>query len=186
MRTKSNRSGFTILEILLVMAILIVIAAVTLPTLDASYGDTRVRGAGDDVRRACAEARSRAISTGVPYRFSTHSDNAHFLVAPDVDDSGNGNSNGASSADSAPTKEMDDGKLLVGTLHDSIDFGKTDATDSGGGWRTRAVFLPDGTCRADTQITIETKGGGTSLVVSIRQLTGIVSVQTKRQAEGGK
>src|ERR1700677_299201 len=100
MTVKHPRAGYTLVELLAVVAMLIIIGAAFIPSLDGMYGDTRVRGAGDDVRWACSEARSRAIETGVPHRLAIHADNTHYRVAPDTDDAWDG---------SAGVKEMDDG-----------------------------------------------------------------------------
>ena len=43
MHRPNRRSGYTLLEVLLVMAILIIITAVSLPSLDAMYGDLSYR-----------------------------------------------------------------------------------------------------------------------------------------------
>jgi Tfp pilus assembly protein FimT len=157
-----------------VAAILIVLTAVSLPTMEAMWGDTRVRGAGDEVRRAWAEARARAINTGAPYRFSV-SGESRYKVAPDQSEFWDGSA--------SESQETDDGKTLVGALPQSIRFAAPDTPDTGGGWHTVTVFLPDGTCRNDATVRIDADGQA-PLFVSVRALTGIVSVRTQQREAG--
>ena len=175
-----SRKGYTLLELLLVLAILIIITAVSLPSLEAMYGDTRIRGAADDVRGAWAEARTRSIDTGLPYKFAVMKDKEKFRIAPDSPEFWDGSKGSGGDAD------MDDGKDLVGSLPKGIVFKLTqDLPEEAGGWRTIVVFVPDGTCRNDARIVIdEGKSGKQSLAVSVRGLTGIVTVKTKKQEEG--
>jgi hypothetical protein len=147
-------------------------------SLDAMFGDTRVRGAGDEVRRALAEARARAIDSGVPHRFCVHTDNVHYRVGPDSDEFWGGNANGL-----APG-EIDDGRVLAGVLPKSIHFEKTNAADDGNGWHTIAVLAPDGTSKKDARLVVQPDDGSSPLIITVRQLTGIVAVKTKRQEEG--
>jgi prepilin-type N-terminal cleavage/methylation domain-containing protein len=169
------RAGFTLLEVLLVLAIIIIIMAVAFPSLEAWYGDTRVQAAADDVRGAWAEARARAIDTGVTYRFSVKNSDT-FRIAPDVEEYWEG------ATDDGET-ESDDGKVLVGKLPKNIHFRMdSNAPMSSSGWITVARFLPDGTCKDDAQIVLDADGYK-PLVVSVRSLTGITRVQPQKQLE---
>jgi len=170
----STRNGFTLLEILLVMAILIIISAVCLPTINAMYGDTRVRGAADEIRRAWAEARSRAIDNGTPYRFSVMFDKTRYRVAPDTDDFWS----------SVPADgSTDSPQALSESLPDGINFTRDTKSRFGNeqnGWTQVAVFLPDGTCRADASVAVQ-DGHGSPLTVTVRGLTGTVMVKNAKQ-----
>ncbi len=178
MKSTSRRSGFTVLEVLLVLAILIVIMAVAYPTLDGMYGDARVQAAADDVRGAWAEARVRAIDTGIPYRFAVKPNQEKYRVAPDSSEFWGG------SDDSDADGRIDDGQTITGSLPKNIVFTlDTDAPDSGGGWRTVATFLPDGTSKDDARVVLRADGCQ-PLVVSVRSLTGITRVQPQSQVEG--
>src|SRR5262245_11888443 len=101
MRTHASRTGFTLLEVLLVMAILVILVSVALPSLTAMYGEGRVRGAADEVRGVWAEARSRSIDNGVPFRFAVGLGGESYRIAPDTNEYWDGSSN---------NEESDDGK----------------------------------------------------------------------------
>src|SRR5262245_35252734 len=80
-----HRPAFTLLEVLLVIAVIIALSAVAYPTLAAMYGDVKVKAAADDVRAAWTEARSHAIEDGRAYRFAVQPDTGKYRVAPDAD-----------------------------------------------------------------------------------------------------
>ena len=81
--TRPPRRGFTLFEVLLVAALLVVVAALVYPSLKGSYGYYKLQGGIDSVRAAWAQARARAIEEGRPYRFSVESGGSHYRVAPD-------------------------------------------------------------------------------------------------------
>jgi Tfp pilus assembly protein FimT len=178
---RRSRPAYTLMEIILVMTILIILGAVAIPSFDGMSGDTKVRGAGDDVRSAWAQARARAIETGLPHRFAAQDGAGKFRVAPDSDeywDTGTG------------VEESDNGKVLVGSLPDGIVFnviGTANAsTQSSLGWDKIVTFLPDGTCKEDARVELNENGSTLVVVVKVRGLTGEVSVLTKRQEEEGR
>src|SRR5438874_4807621 len=77
------RSGYTLLELMLVLAIIVVMAAIAYPSATAMYGHLRLSQAADAVRAAWAEARAHAIDEGRPYRFAIIPDQGNYRVAPD-------------------------------------------------------------------------------------------------------
>ena len=113
MARRTRRPGLTLLEVLLVMAILLTLAAVAYPTLSAMYGDVRVKAAADQVRASWTEARAKAIEDGRAYRFSVEPGTGKFRVAPDGpefwDDSG-----GGAGDENAPPPLIAEGKLSDG------------------------------------------------------------------------
>jgi len=156
-----------------VMAIIIVIMAVSLPTLDAMYGDTRIRGAADEVRGAWADARARSIDDGVPYKFAVMPGQPRFRIAPDSPGSWDGASDSG--------HDSDDGKVKTGTLPKPVTFEQGDGgQQESGGWLTLVTFLPDGTCKDDASVAVKEQGYALIVVVSVRGLTGSVSVEVKK------
>ena len=86
MKTKKRRSGASLLEVVVVLAIMVIISALAIPSIQAMYGSYKLNGAVDSVRAAWADARSRAIDEGRPYRFSVEPNGTHYRVAPDDPD----------------------------------------------------------------------------------------------------
>src|SRR5215212_4326353 len=99
MTRRRRRPGVTLIEMLLVVAILIALAAVAYPTLSAMYGDVKVKAAADDVRAAWTEARAHAIEDGRPYRFAVEPGTGKFKVAPDADGFWDGSGGAAGDGD---------------------------------------------------------------------------------------
>ncbi|MEQ8785577.1 MAG: prepilin-type N-terminal cleavage/methylation domain-containing protein [Pirellulaceae bacterium] len=56
--------GFTLLELLLVLALLVMIAALVIPALQLTLQDQRLRKAGDLLRSQMGKARVRSMKTG--------------------------------------------------------------------------------------------------------------------------
>ncbi len=176
------RKAFTLLEILLTMAVIAVVLAVTYPTLDSMYAGFKIQAATDAVRAAWAEARSHAINEGRAYRFSIYPGKGNFRVAPDSSDFWAGNNAPAGANDPAnPALVLED------AVPDGVRLGlpNNSGGDGGGGttappgsvdpgsWVTTAVFLPDGTCRDDAEVTFQIPGAR-SVSVKLRGLTGTI------------
>src|SRR5262249_27782851 len=111
---RRQRSGFTLLEVLLVMAILVILMAVSFPSMMAMYGDSKVRGAADEVVGAWAEARARAIDDGIAYRFAVMPGKERYRIAPDSPDYWDGSKE--------TSDDADDGKCKTGSLPSGIVF----------------------------------------------------------------
>jgi prepilin-type N-terminal cleavage/methylation domain-containing protein len=84
--TRSRRPGFTLLETLIVLAIMVILAGLTYPSIKGSFGYYKLHGAVDSVRAAWAHARSQAILESRPYRFAVEPNGSHYRVAPDQPD----------------------------------------------------------------------------------------------------
>jgi prepilin-type N-terminal cleavage/methylation domain-containing protein len=82
----SSDRGFTLIELLLVVVILSVIVAISLPGFRATFSDLRTRGFIQDLVSLGAYARERAILEGKPFRinldFSNHTYGLSFKNNP--------------------------------------------------------------------------------------------------------
>ena len=161
MTRRTRRPGLTLIEVLLVMALLIALGAVAYPTLSAMYGDVRVKAAADEVRAAWTEARARAIEDGRAYR-----------VAPDAGEFWDGSGGPADENAAPPYIQEDD-------LPDRIVFEPQGDLPSDGAWTTVVVFNPDGSCQSDTEIALKEDDDSTVVVVRVRAMTGAISVRKK-------
>ena len=174
------RRGYTLLEMLLVLALIVILAALVVPSLQSAYAQYKLRASADTVRAAWANARSWAIDSGRPYRFDITPDKGNYRVVPA--DTGSDSMGGADNTV----------RTLEASLPDGINFefgqgssgpAAPSVPTMGGGdgnWQTVATFLPDGTARENVEITIRAKKIP-PLVVRLRGLTGAVTV--RRQGE---
>jgi prepilin-type N-terminal cleavage/methylation domain-containing protein len=175
--------AFTLFEVVLVLAILVVLAALSYPTVESMYGSYRVQAAADSIRGTWAEARTHAMEEGRPYRFSVVMGKGNFRLAPDSADFWSGNTSPDTGAANPPL--INDGALPKGIRFRRADLpaGQSDSDTvlPGDGidpsqWSPLAVFLPDGTGKEDVAVVLE-MSGARPLVVRLRALTGGVSVR---------
>ena len=76
------RSGITLLEVLLVMALLVAIASMAAPALQGTLDGHRLRNAADTVRVAWTKARVEAMETGRTYLFRYQPSGNLYTVEP--------------------------------------------------------------------------------------------------------
>lgn len=166
----SRRSGYTLIELVLVLALLVILAAITAPSLDTLYGTFRVTAAADSIRAAWAHARAHAANEGCPYRFAIQA--GCYRVAPDAP---------GYWADAGPNTASTDGASPPLVLEESLPRGVQLTRGPGPDaaaveWVTVATFLPDGTARDDVELTLRASGAR-PLLVRLRGLTGAVTAQ---------
>src|SRR5687767_13002379 len=66
---QARRSGLTLVEVCLVLALLVVIGAISAPMLGGSFSRAALNGAGDLLRGAWSRARLAAMESGQTYVF---------------------------------------------------------------------------------------------------------------------
>jgi prepilin-type N-terminal cleavage/methylation domain-containing protein len=174
----SPRRGFTLLEVLLVMAVIVMLAAMAYPSIEAMYSDVRLKAAADQVRAAWADARTKAIEEGRPYRFAVQPD-GQFRIAPDAADfwTGGGGTPAPTDADTQPLVVEDTLPKGVNFADGGVNGGATDPTAGDSGpWQAVVRFLPDGTASQDVEIVFQAEGGGRPVSLRLRGLTGSVTM----------
>ena len=82
MTVRSPRAGYTLVEMVLVLAIIVLLAAITYPSLNGMYADLKVQAAADEVRAQCVTARTQAVNEGRPYAFAVMPGGDRSRVAP--------------------------------------------------------------------------------------------------------
>jgi prepilin-type N-terminal cleavage/methylation domain-containing protein len=184
-----SRKAFTLFELVLVLALLVVMTALAYPSIDSMYGTYRVQAAVDMVRAAWAAARSRAIDEGQPYRFAIIPGEGKFRVAPDSGNYWNGSGGPAAEADSGVRPYIQEDTLPKGVRFDMpeapADSGSASPEAGGSGaWNTVATFLPDGSAKEDVAIQFVGRGGGRALVLKLRGLTGVVRLESSKGGGG--
>src|SRR5947209_8598718 len=82
----TRRRGYSLLEVILVVAVIALVAALFVPTLENLYNPYKTQEAADSVRAAWALARTHAMEEGRSYRFAVVPGRGNFRVAPDEDE----------------------------------------------------------------------------------------------------
>jgi len=186
----ARRAGYTLLEIVMVVALLVVLTGLTLPSIDALFADGRLEAAGDMIRARMADARSMAMEQGKPFRFGYVPGSGKFQIAADDSSLWNSVSDvGTVDSDDQVAGELPQG-ILFGTDSGSISGGHP---SSSGSWQVGGVFLPDGTARGDNNADGTSNddatfyygnAGFSPMAVRLRGLTGIVRVFDPTAPEG--
>lgn len=180
-----RRSGFTLFEILLVMALLVVIAGVMMPVIADSLSRARLENGGELVRAAWGRARLAAMESGEPYVFRYEPNGSRYqialLTALTGENADEVNSLPAEEEEDADYEEADMLRLSKARLPQDIVFARGEvaavpqlagaAASQDGGWSPPITFYADGTT-TDAAVQI-TNPDGEWIYVTLRGLTGI-------------
>jgi prepilin-type N-terminal cleavage/methylation domain-containing protein len=187
-----RRRGFTLVEVLVVMAILVLIAAIALPLIRKPLVRREVQSAADSVRTKMFHARIGAMRSRHVYTFQYQPGSGSYRVSPQdqpsaaqpTDDATNTGQEDPVTADGEHQPSED------GSLPDGIHFLADDSPDpdageqtppmiaqngdGGNGWSEPIFFYPDGTT-SDARL-IVASGRGYAIHVRLRGVTGNVVV----------
>jgi len=72
MTARSDRQAFTLLEVLLVLALLVVLASLSWPALTYPMANQALRSAADEIRTSWSRARVAAMTSGSTYVFQAY------------------------------------------------------------------------------------------------------------------
>jgi prepilin-type N-terminal cleavage/methylation domain-containing protein len=178
--TQGQRYAYTLLEMMLVLAIIVIAAALSIPVMQTMLDDARQSAAGDMIRGKAAETRARAMESGRAWRLAYLPNTGVFQLAPD--DAADWDNTG----DQTPTEQDE---LIRDEMPKDIvlamNAGDIQAAQSAGapgsGWQTIAVYLYDGSARDSDSITYFGKMGMPPLGVQIRALTGSATVLSAKE-----
>ena len=129
-RVAGQRFAFTLIEIMIVVAIIGLIAAMGVPSILQTFRKEGMRKALSDVEDVCAEARTRAIMYNATTAVVFYPLERRFAV-----EGGAGGVNTSS------------GRVTSATLPDGVDIAMLDVNlqDYGGSDWARVFFYPNGT-----------------------------------------
>ncbi|MDA0587806.1 MAG: type II secretion system protein [Planctomycetota bacterium] len=182
------RSGFTLIEVLLVVAIMMTMVGLAWTPLLRSWGDHRLKAATEDVRSTLAGTRIQALENDATWQFRYEPGGNHFVRVPYQTAETEGTSvvfgrmslilpagmtfsenNSAGIARSEPLTALD-----VQGLADAGEL-------TGLPWSQPILFYSDGTATEVMFQVIDDQAG--EMTVSVRDLTGAVSVKQESADE---
>ncbi len=175
-----RRTGYTLFELVAVLAILVILGVAVIPSLTTFRADTRQRATADAVRAELATARARAKETGQPVRIAVSEDGTRVRRAPDGTDFGS-----AAALASADSQAAAVDYALEDTVTVKVVPENNALPPSDGGWVTVATVQPDGTCLETTVLLVINDGQQTPLYVRVRGLTTGLKVVPAPDGPGG-
>lgn len=200
MRSTNRRTGFTIMELMVVMVILIVLGAAIIPTIAGSYGNTRQKATADMLQSRIREARAKAMETGVWYRLAISPDNRKLRLAPDCQDFDSLTAGDARAFNAQVVEEeFEKGVTAEVASSDSSQSSNAVLYQSGGtpegstsqqgqtsSWTTIMTFGPEGICREGLVTVLIKEKGSRPITIQVRGIVGTSSIVPTPQNGGGK
>jgi prepilin-type N-terminal cleavage/methylation domain-containing protein len=167
--TRAARHGYTLFELLLVLAIIVILAIIVVPSVGAFRGDSRQQAGADMIRSELAYARARAKEEGRPYRVAFSTDHTRIRRAPD--DSNFETTNASTEPGGTATAvEYSLGHVTAELVEDPTT--NTPAPLANNGWVTLATVQPDGSCLENSAlIAIKEHNEQGALYMRMRGLT---------------
>jgi type II secretory pathway pseudopilin PulG len=181
-RPTEHHRGLTLVEVILVLTLLVIVGAVSIPMLGGSFSRAGLQSASDLLRAGWSKGRLAAMQSGQSYIFRFEQNGARYqLLACEQLDLPESQQLPADNPD-AEHSESDILRLSLNRLPDGIVFAHGDVSDSselaatygsaaGGPWSSPILFRADGTT-SDASIVLQNEAGQT-IRVTLRGLTGI-------------
>jgi prepilin-type N-terminal cleavage/methylation domain-containing protein len=186
---RSGRRGLTLFELLLVLAIIVLIAGVSVPYFEGWFAGHRLNEGVDTLREHWIKARTLAMEEGRPYRFAYLLNGQSYRLAPDDIEHWEELA-GTSAGPQQSGVGFPPGMLVEAELPEAVYFYNLEGVQKGqpliGGWAKESIVFwpsgearlhgPDGEERAETQVLLTDRSSRLK-GLHIRALTGVVSVQ---------
>jgi type II secretion system protein H len=186
--------AFTLIEILLVLAILVVVAAAATPALRGVMQDAALKNAADSVRIHWTKAHVKAMKTGRIQVFRFEMNGARFTVqpfaaaddelesAPSVQGFGTAEEETASpKLDESTAVTLPEGTTFVAGAAalegraQSVEKDIKDANRFEADWSQPILFYPDGSS-SDAWVIVAGEREGVAIRVELRGLTGAATI----------
>ena len=196
------RPGFTLVEVLLVLSLMVVFGALAWPALRYPLANQRLRAAAEQIRVEWTRARLAAIKAQTPYVFRFVPGESRYTVEPwgssvlataaipggwDVTPS-QGTAWDTEIAVTTAEKTLPEGVVFVGgtserdTRAEAVVEEMTTVLGPGAfAWAETIIFFPDGTA-TDAEVILE-NDQGRQITVWLRGLTGVVQVGNITRSE---
>jgi type II secretion system protein H len=172
MCSRSRHSGFSLIEIMVVMVLMAVVAAAIIPEMRGTYADAVLRSTARKMASALTMASSQAVTFGKPHRVRLDAVQHRYRIEPV------GPSSGKDARGIAPRRPPQEGELdsrvsivvRPTAVEDDVPTGVKPGTTPADGTRDHAgrgiTFYPDGTADG-VEIRLQVgEGGGMALLVN--------------------
>lgn len=186
-RAKRRAGGFTLLELLLVLGLIVAMVGIAWPALRGPFGGARLREAAKQVRVEMSRTRLSAMETDAVYELQYGVDASRFRVRRLLDlnpaeseecaatDYVSDATSGESDASAGWTEfELPEGVVFADPLapaDDGLAHAPVEEASTVGAWSTPIVFYPDGTT-STTEMRLRNERGD-EVVITLRGLTGV-------------
>lgn len=197
--TRPPRHAVTLLEVMLVLALLVVMASIAWPAMQRPLSSQRLRKSADAVRVVWARSRVKAMSTGqtLVFRYSVEGDryNLQYHAGPEFSSDALSEESETFSSDTDPAAFVfgNEAKLPEGvvfmsgettedTRASSLVLEEPPMAEAGTTWSEPILFYPDGT--SSTVRLVLRNAYDRAIELSLRGLTGVVTVGEPFSAEG--
>jgi prepilin-type N-terminal cleavage/methylation domain-containing protein len=199
-RTCNRRRAFTMVEVLLTLALLVILAAMAWPALDRPFAGVRLRKAAERIRAEWATARVEAMDSGEICLFRCTADGDRYRVdcyatltadqnatlGSVLDDSARGSGN-TSTLPEVIEDRLPEGVTFVAgeTQQDTrtalIASQVAQAATGEFNWSDPILFYPDGT--TSTARLVLKNEHDRYIEIMLRGLTGAISISQARGSE---
>jgi len=165
---QSRRTGFTLVEMLMVLVILVIAAAIVIPSIGTA-GDSQAASAVRVLQSDLDLARSLALTTQQPYAVVFSDDLRSYKVVANYAGAGGDYATVTAIDDPVSSKKRRDV-----TLSAMNKMGSAAVSNLSLGGKTYVKFLSQGDPEAGGTITVT--AGRTAWTITIQPLTGMLSV----------
>lgn len=178
LRNARELGGFTLFELLLVLALIAVLGALMSPLLSGAFNRAKIHSAADDIQAVWADARLHAIEQGQPVAFRCliggrdFATSSYVIAAQNEAPMTEGAAGNATALESGTLDEdLKFSEVAAASATDSSDPGQRSSLRDSTEWSPPIIFYPDGRS-SDALVTIA-HNNGRAITVTLRGITAI-------------
>lgn len=197
----AERKGYTILELVIMLAVLIILGAAIIPSLAGYYGNTRQKEAADLIRSRIVEGRAKAMEQGVWYRLAVNQDKTRIRLAPDGPNFSSATPSDSSALNAQVTEDTLDKEVTAevatdpNSMQSSGGGGSSSSSDntlsngavaSDGDWLTVMTVGPEGICKENATTVTVKQGKFEPILIQLRGIVGSADIILPGRGDGSK